>query len=249
MAIHDAAKAFDGAAGAYERGRPSYPAEAVAWMAEHLPLGPGHTVVDLAAGTGKFTRLLVPLGATVLAVEPVAGMRAALVAALSGVEAVDGTAESMPLDDGSVDAVTAAQAFHWFDGPRALAEIHRVLRPGGGLGLIWNGRDLEQLLQRRLDAVIRRYRGAAPSHDSGKWRQAFEQTDLFDQFERFEVPWTHQLDEDSAVDRAMSTSVIAALPDDERGRVAREVRDIVADAPHPVAMRYVTQVYVCNKRS
>jgi ubiquinone/menaquinone biosynthesis C-methylase UbiE len=96
VTIDEAAKAFDQAAGAYERGRPSYPAKALSWMADRLPMGPGRTVVDLAAGTGKFTRLLGPLGGRIIAVEPVAGMRATLAAQVAGVEILDGTAESMP---------------------------------------------------------------------------------------------------------------------------------------------------------
>jgi ubiquinone/menaquinone biosynthesis C-methylase UbiE len=134
-----AARGFARSADAYERARPDYPAEAIAWLAERVGLGPGRTVVDLAAGTGKLTRPLADNGARVIAVEPVAEMRAALPAS---VEALDGTAESIPLDDGSVDLVTVAQAFHWFDGDAALAEIARVLRPEGRLVIEIMHRDL-----------------------------------------------------------------------------------------------------------
>ena len=132
--IHEAAAVgFARGADAYERGRPEYPADAL----EPLRLSPDLTVLDLAAGTGKLTRPLAASGARVIAVEPVAEMRAALP---SSVETLDGTAESIPLGDGSVDLVTVGQAFHWFDGDAALAEIHRVLRPGGRLALVWNRR-------------------------------------------------------------------------------------------------------------
>ena len=247
--IHPTAHAFDGSAAAYERGRPSYPAEVVQWMAGRLGIRPGHTVVDLAAGTGKFTRLLVPLGATVVAVEPVAGMRAELAARVAGVEVLDGTAEAMPLPDASAHAVTVAQAFHWFDGPRALAEIHRVLRDDGRLGLVWNRRDLADPLQADLHPIVNRYRGDVPAHLSGKWREAFETTELFGPFETFEWPWVHEVDEDAAVDRIMSTSIIAALPDAERARVEAQVRGRLAAEPRPIGLRHVTEVYVCNKRS
>src|SRR4051794_4729896 len=110
VTIDEAAKAFDQAAGAYERGRPSYPPDAMAWMAGHLPMGPGRTVVALAAGAGKFPRLRGPLGGRIIAIEPVAGMRATLAAQVAGIEILEGTAESMPLEDASADTVTAAQA-------------------------------------------------------------------------------------------------------------------------------------------
>src|SRR4051812_40459047 len=128
-----AAIGFALSAQAYEEGRPGYPPAAL----EPLKLGAGMTVLDLAAGTGKLTRALAASEATVIAVEPVAEMRAALP---ESVTALDGTAETIPLEAGSVDLVTVAQAFHWFDGPAALAEIHRVLVPGGRLAVLWNRR-------------------------------------------------------------------------------------------------------------
>src|SRR5207249_4825593 len=117
-----AAAGFDRAADAYERGRPGYPREAVARLAAQFRLGEGVTVLDLAAGTGKLTRMLATTGATVVAVEPVAGMRRVLAQAVPGARVLNGTAEAIPVADGAVDAVTVAQAFHWFDADRAVAE-------------------------------------------------------------------------------------------------------------------------------
>jgi SAM-dependent methyltransferase len=134
------ARSFDRVADAYRRARPSYPAAAVDWVLERAP---GRRVVDLAAGTGKLTEVLVAAGAEVIAVEPLENMRAALGQTLPGVRAVAGTAERLPLAEASADAVLVAQAFHWFDAERALAEIARVLVPGGVLGLLWNLRDEE----------------------------------------------------------------------------------------------------------
>ena len=136
-----AATGFEAGADAYERARPTYPPDAVAFIVETLDLRPGRTVLELGAGTGKLTRLLVPSGARILALEPVEAMRAKLVESVPGVELVDGTAEAIRLPNGSVDAVVVAQAFHWFDAIRALSEIHRVLRPGGRVVLAWNRRD------------------------------------------------------------------------------------------------------------
>jgi SAM-dependent methyltransferase len=123
--------AFGPEGGNYTAGRPSYPIEAVRWA---LPDG-ARTVLDLAAGTGKLTERLLELGLEVHAVEPLAEMRAAIPAVA---HAVDGTAEAIPLPDESVDAVTVGQAYHWFDPPAALAEMRRVLRPNGTIGLFWN---------------------------------------------------------------------------------------------------------------
>jgi ubiquinone/menaquinone biosynthesis C-methylase UbiE len=132
------AKSFDEVAQEYERGRPSYPPAAVDHIAEALCLGPDATVVDLAAGTGKLTRELPHRFRRVIAVEPLGEMLAQLELALPEVEAMTGRAEEIPVDDQVVDGVFCAQAFHWFANAEALDEIARVLRPGGGLGLIWN---------------------------------------------------------------------------------------------------------------
>ncbi|TMM16368.1 MAG: endonuclease III, partial [Actinobacteria bacterium] len=143
-------RGFGLAADAYERGRPDYPADALAFLVERLDLRPGRTVADLAAGTGKLTRLLAPTGADVIAVEPIAEMRAKI----EGARVLDGAAEAIPLADASVDAVTVAQAFHWFRAGEALVEIHRVLRPGGGLALVWNVRDERDPIHAAVSEIL-----------------------------------------------------------------------------------------------
>src|SRR3546814_18393082 len=119
--------------------RPSYPDEALAVLRDDVGIGPDTRVFDLAAGTGKLTRRLVELGADLTAVEPVEGMRAQLATVLPEVLAIEGTAEEIPADVDSIDVVTVAQAFPWFDAPAALTEIARGLGPLGGLGLLWDG--------------------------------------------------------------------------------------------------------------
>jgi ubiquinone/menaquinone biosynthesis C-methylase UbiE len=160
-----AASGFDSGAEAYERGRPSYPEAAIAYVARVLGRGPGQRVRDLAAGTGKMTRLLVPTGVEVVAVEPVAGMRTAFAAAVHGAEILDVTAEALPLPDDSVDAVVVAQAFHWFDPQQALAEIDRVLKPGGGVALVWNRRDESVPWVADMSRIIHWNRGLNPEYD------------------------------------------------------------------------------------
>ena len=182
------------------------------------PLGPGRTAVDVGAGTGKLTRALLGSGATVIAVEPVAEMRAVLERELPDVRALEGTAESLPLADGSVDAVVAGQAFHWFDAPAALAEFHRVLGKGGRLGLVWNVRDRRQQLQREIDEITEPLRGDTPSQTRGAWRAEFERTELFKPAAKVDVGFELEVDPDVAVDHLGSVSFIAALEDPRRGR-------------------------------
>ena len=146
------AASFAGVADVYERSRPGYPEAAVVWLAGSTP----GDVVDLGAGTGKLTRSLVALGHRVTAVEPLEEMLAQLRASVPAARALTGGAEAIPLPDASIDVVTCAQAFHWFDHDRALAEIARVLRPGGRIALVWNMRDDERDLGRGAERRDRR---------------------------------------------------------------------------------------------
>src|SRR5437762_3596243 len=165
--VHDSARrGFAFAADAYEESRPTYPDEAVAWLTRELELGPGRTVVDLAAGTGKLTRLLTPTDSTVIAIEPVDEMRRTLAHTTPDADARPGTAERTGLPDAIADSVTVAQAFHWFDGPAALAEIHRIMKPHGRLAVIYNVRDLDDPAQHAVDELLAPYRGHTPSHRS-----------------------------------------------------------------------------------
>ncbi len=205
-------------------------------------------MVDLAAGTGKFTQLLVSSGARIIAVEPLEGMRAKLATHNLGVEIVSGSAEAIPLPDACVDLVTIAQAFHWFANERALAEIHRVLRPGGGLALIWNRRDTTQPVQQGLEALMEPYRGDVPKHRSAEWRAVFGRTELFMPLEEWSTPHTHEVDVPGLIDRVMSVSFMATLPPADRAGVERQIRDLARDLPDPVTLRYITEVYCCRAR-
>jgi SAM-dependent methyltransferase len=237
-----AAGGFARAAAAYQRGRPGYPPAAVDFLASTLRLGPGRTVVDLAAGTGKLTSPLLATGAEVVAVEPVAEMRAALPA---GARAVDGTAEAMPLATARADAVVVAQAFHWFDGEPALGEIHRVLRPGGKLALVWNRRRMDEPLNQAIDELIAPYRIHPSSFHTGAWRAAFERTRLFGPFERRVFFNEQSLDADGLVDRIASISFIAALDAKERTKVLRAARALAGAAR--VTIGHDTEVQVADR--
>jgi ubiquinone/menaquinone biosynthesis C-methylase UbiE len=213
-----------------------------------LGIGRGSQVLDLAAGTGKLTRQLVPTGARLVAVEPVAGMRSKLGEAVPGVVALAGTAEAIPLGDASVDAVCCAQAFHWFDAERALEEIHRVLRAGGGLALIWNVRDETIEWERRLTELMQRYESGVPRKRWGRWREAFERTALFTPLEERTFRHHQEGDVETMLARVASISFVSALPDADRATFLEEVRGLVEPLGSPLVMHYRTEVYWCRRR-
>jgi SAM-dependent methyltransferase len=237
-----AAEGFARSADAYERGRPGYPPAAVEHVMARLPAEPA--VLDLAAGTGKLTRPLAAAGARVVAVEPIAEMRAALPA---DVRALAGTAEAIPLADAAVDAVTVGQAFHWFDGDAALAEIARVLRPGGVLALFWNRREESDPVNAAIEALVAPYRGDVPTHRGGAWRAAFERTPLFGPLEEREFRSEQELDADGLEARVGSISFIAALEPAERADVVRRARELAAGGP--VRVPYRTEVQLAISRA
>jgi SAM-dependent methyltransferase len=254
-AIHDsAARGFDRAAGEYERGRPEYPSAAIELLVSELRLGPGSTVIDLAAGTGKLTRGLIPTGAHVIAVEPVAGMRAQLVRAVPAAKVLSGTAEAIPLADGSADAVLVAQAFHWFDTPVAAREIHRVLHPGGRLAVIWNIWDDSVEWVARMQELVGAYRGDTPQRGTSEWREQLAATELFTPLTDRTLAHVVAGSLDVLLARTASVSFIATLPEAKRANVLEDVRAVVAEDPEAwvedqLAMPYITNVAWCHARA
>jgi SAM-dependent methyltransferase len=237
-----AARGFGAAAQAYENARPGYPAEALALLAGELGVAPGARVCDLGAGTGKLTRALVELGAEVVACEPVDAMRALLAKALPTVRALDGTAEHIPLPDASVDVVTVAQAFHWFDAPAALAEIARVLRRGGALVLLWNERDESTPWVAEMSRLIRWHERTVSRYQHVDWAAVVAASGAFTPLEEQSSRWDQPLTRDMLADRVRSISYIAAMPVPERERLAREVVSLVARRPEPFPLPYICRV-------
>jgi ubiquinone/menaquinone biosynthesis C-methylase UbiE len=208
-ATPDWAHSFGGVADAYERGRPSYPPEAVRWLLGERP----KTVLELGAGTGKLTRVLVHLGHDVHATDPDPAMLAVLEEKLPGVRTAVASAEEIPLPAASVDAVVAAQAFHWFDLDRALPEIARVLRPEGRICLLWNQRNEKIPWVRRLGRLI------GTQEQLRDPAQALIFSELFGFVEDHEFSHWQVIDRRSIQDLVLSRSNVAVL--DEAARRAK----------------------------
>ncbi len=213
----------------YERGRPGYASELAPWLVREFGLGAESRVLDLAAGTGQLARLFAGLVGSVVAVEPAAPMRRLLAESYPEVEILDGVAEHLPLADRSVDAVVVGNAFHWFDGEAAVDELARVMRPRGGVAVVWNtGLETEPPAP-ELDALVEGLRTRALPESrrtlSGRWRQALDDAgDRFAPLRRRE--WLHhrELDRDAFVAYIASLAFIAAMPVAEREPVLAQVR-------------------------
>ncbi len=251
--VHTSAQqGFSTQAATYAKGRPDYPRQLTAWLRDTLHVHEHCTVIDLGAGTGKFTRLLSTLAPTLIAVEPVAAMGAQLTRLLPDVRLLDGTAESIPLATASADAVVCAQAFHWFSTPAALAEIHRVLKPEGRLGLVWNVRDESVDWIAAITEIITPYEGDTPRFHSGAWRQAFT-GEYFCDPEVTCFAYRHVgSPQEVIMDRFLSVSFIAALAPAEKAVVTEQLRTLIATHPalkghDTVAFPYQTQAYMCRR--
>jgi SAM-dependent methyltransferase len=238
MAAHDRlaaqAASFGAAAASYERGRPSYPPEAIDWL---LPPG-ARRVLDLGAGTGKLTRLLHDRGLDVVAVEPSEGMRDQLARCVPDVAVHAGCAEEIPLGDGSVDVVLAAQAWHWADPHRAVPEVARVLAPGGQIGLLWNVRDEREEWVAQLGRIIH------ADHGQDLRSSAPAVGPPFGPVERHDVEWRSQVTPDTVIDLAASRSYIITMPPDERAAVLARVRHLLGTHPALAGAATIVLPYV-----
>jgi SAM-dependent methyltransferase len=224
---------FGEEAAAYERGRPSYPPEAIDWL---LPSG-ASDVLDLGAGTGKLTIRLVERGLNVVAVDPIPEMLEVLRGSLPDTPALLGTAEEIPLPDDSVDSVLVAQAWHWFDPERAVKEVVRVLRPGGRLGLVWNVRDERLGWVKDLGRII--------GHEDDPYtRRQVELPSPFTEQEQRHIEWTSYLTPQALVDLVASRSYCITSPTEVRTRTLDEVRDLLSTHPALVSTSGLALPYI-----
>jgi ubiquinone/menaquinone biosynthesis C-methylase UbiE len=230
------AHSFATVADAYDRARPSYPAEAVGWLVGKAPA----TVVELGAGTGKLTELLARAGHDVLATDPLPEMLAHLQRRLPDVRTAIATAEEIPVAARSVDVVVCAQSFHWFDHDVALPEIARVLRPGGRLALVWNHRDTGIPWVRKLEQII----GEKDEREENV--RPLMETPHFGWVEQEEFRLWQSLDADLLADLVRSRSYIAVLGEEERAGVLARVRQLYDDygrGPDGMLLPYLTACY------
>ena len=227
----DARDGFSVGAGSYDRGRPGYPSVLLESLATTLGISADSNVVDLGAGTGKLTKLLLPYTG-VVAIEPVEAMRSILRQSCPEAHVLEGTAEFMPIADGSADVVVVAQAFHWFSTTAALHEIHRVLAPNGKLALVWNLRDETVDWVAQLMDTIRPYEGDTPRYTSGRWRSIFKDQRLF-QMETHQT-WQHseQKTIDDVLAHVSSISYISSIEPSRQSLILATIQQQLKSA-HP----------------
>ncbi|ROS75792.1 methyltransferase family protein [Curtobacterium sp. PhB130] len=236
MTFEQHAHSFGAAADAYERGRPGYPTAVAEWLAPE----PVALAVDVGAGTGKFTRTLLPRASAVTAVEPDTAMRARLADALPSVPVVDGAGEAIPLADGAADLVTFAQSWHWVEPAAGAVEVARVLRPGGVLGLVWNIRDESLPWSARLGELLTRPESRITQYDHPLVGEPF------DGGEYRTFPWVHEQSRSDFLDMVASRSYVIVMAADARDRLLRAVEELLDTSPETAGRSTVPVPYVAH---
>jgi len=241
--VSERARSFETVAADYERYRPDYPEEALRWTAERLGLRPGACMLDVGAGTGKLARGLVALGFEVVAVEPGRQMLEQLRGAVPEAEAHEGPAEALPLPDASVDAAVAGQAFHWFERGKALAELHRVVRPQGGLALLWNWWDERDPLQHELGELIG-YAGHEPYSED-----ELPGAPLFRELGRTVVETTEESTPEALVGYLSTASAFLTADQEERDESLRAVYELASGYGDRFQLPRLTYVFAFERLS
>jgi SAM-dependent methyltransferase len=238
---------FESGSDIYERARPGYPDEVVAYLADTLPLHDKSRVLDVAAGTGKMTRQIRAIAPQCIAVEPSASMRGVFADSLGNTLLTAGTAERLPLASATMDAVVVAQAFHWFDNQVAVAELARTLRAGGGLALAWNERDERDPLIAEL-VRISKWDVCQPYPVGKDFSATIDASGLFTPVVRRKFAWVQAVDRATFVDQVASRSYVQVLPEEERSTLLGRVAELAATKEEPIAIPYLTDVFVAHRR-
>ncbi len=237
-------RGFTAGSEAYEKARPDYPDEARAFLTRTFGLGPGKTIVEIGAGTGKWTRQLCATGGRVIAVEPLPAMRRRLRQAVPGVRVVARRGERTGLPAASTDLVTVAQAMHWLDAPRALEEFRRILRPGGGVAVVYNERRESGVRGKRMKALLDSYRPKrAWEYTSGRWKWALREDAAFEPLRLFRFPNRQLFDKAGMKDRYRSISFISALPPGRRAAFFRKLDRLLDEEAARTGSRHYTIHY------
>jgi len=233
---------FSSGSDVYERARPGYSDESVAHLVGALDIGPQTRLLDVASGTGKLTRSLVAAGATCVAAEQSASMRASFASVLPDTLQVGADALRLPFVDSSFDAVTVAQAFHWFATTEALDEFARVLRPGGGLALIWNERDESDPLVAELTRISK-WDIHQPYPVGRDFGLNIDASGRFGPVSRSRFRFTQQLDRTSFVEQVASRSYIVVLPEDRRRAILDQVAELADSVDQPILLPYLVDLF------
>ena len=235
----------------YELGRPGYPPPLVQALTDGCGAAPGARVLDLGAGTGKLARPLLAAGFDVVAVEPLDRMRAVLARSLGEERALAGTAEAIPLPDASVDAVICGDSYHWFDADRAPREIHRVLRPGGGVALVWRWADTGAGAApwvARFETLLEEVRPDHPGFTDDRGALGLERHGGFTALERRRETFRHVTDADGLCAYVASITYVGLLEPARRARLLADVAELVADEPSPFGVPMFADVWLTSRR-
>ncbi len=238
--VHETANSgYSRNASVYNSARPTYHPDLARRVVDRYG---GGVVVELGAGTGIFTRQMVDLGASVIAIEPVVSMRSELAEAVPEADVRLGAAEDIPMADDSVDTIVASQSFHWFNYREALDEIHRVIRPGGHLITVWNVRDENVDWVAAYTKIVDTYVGDTPRHRNMGWRRAINSDARFGSIDEWRIENPFPTTVEGVVGRALSTSFIGALPDSVQQEVAEEIRTLVEPLGDEFDYPYISQL-------
>jgi SAM-dependent methyltransferase len=238
VALHPLAEQFASVADAYERGRPEYPPAAIGALAAELRVGPGARVLDLAAGTGKLSRALLAAGLDVVAVEPLAPLRKVLGESIGAERVREGLAEAIPLGDASVEAVTVADAFHWFDQARALVEIRRVLRPEGRLAIVSMLPDWRDASWgHELGKLVTDLRPEHPHFDGPPWEDTVRAAGGWSEPREVRVTTSRPARPERIVDHLASMSWVAAMPEQQRTATLERARALIEGGQTPAELQ------------